>query len=345
MGKHGQMINRWRQFRRLGVLIVVLVAVSVASFEPARSTLAQSGPAYELFYSEQTHYFFFWDPEKWTLEDQASEQGEDWVRLANGEIMAQYSALIAPGVDYVDCLHAMIDQLENEPSVLAVEALSAEGAPPEIVMISPPALEEAFTKLVVTLANGSDRDKYAVRLGCGPIESGQSVINTSIFVPARIYNEQHGLPLIFLPAVATSQGFMQQAQNRGVVSIPADALSGEGTLSASAVCPKSTVVGLASGAGQSDFVVDPASFSAIGSSGTDIPVSLVWSLPAQPANSTASIRPGDAALFQVLLDDSVTDRGFTLYYTSSSGKEIPIAQGERGCGGAGGGAPVLIDID
>jgi hypothetical protein len=183
-------------------------------------------------------------------------------------------------------------------------------------------------------------------LGCGPIEPGHSLIRTALFVPARLFNEQHGLPLLFPPAVATSESFVLRAtQDRGVISIPADGESGEGTLSAFAICPKSTVVGLVSSAGQSDFVVDPSSFSAIGSSGAEIPLDLVWSLPSQPVNTTVSFPPGDAALFQVVLDDSVVDRGFTLYYTTSSGQEIPIAQGERGCGGAGGGAPVLIDID
>ena len=224
--------------------------------------------------------------------------------------------LIAPDLGYVDCLQFSSTSWRMTRRSWRWKRYRQKGGPASRADYVA-AARGAFTRLVVTFADGSDRDKYAVRLGCSPIDSGHSLLATSIFVPARLFNEQRGLPLLFPPAITTFDEFSFQGDHWPGHCVDSPQME----KAAKALSRRSW---LAPNRPLSDWQavwVSPISssnrrcFSAIGSSGAEIPLGLVWSLPVHPLNSTASIRPGDVALFQVVLDDSVADRGFTLYYT------------------------------
>src|SRR3954471_932559 len=102
--------------------------MSLASFASSWPPAARAADtSFQVFFSDQTGYFFFWDPGKWTLVAASSQPGVDWIRLSNGEIVADVSALVAPGISATACLNHQLDQLASDASMVSVEALSPEG--------------------------------------------------------------------------------------------------------------------------------------------------------------------------------------------------------------------------
>jgi hypothetical protein len=89
-------------------------------------------------------------------------------------------------------------------------------------------------------------------------------------------------------------------------------------------------------------VIDPAALVARDlESGEVKPVSVVWSLPQADPDAPVVVHPGEMALFQIVVDS----RALELSYEPSDGQPVLLGQFYAGCGGGGGGLPVLIDID
>src|SRR5262245_12241622 len=115
------------RFQRLLVGVLLFAAAIVAV--PFAGTSAASHPL-ELFVSQQTGYFFFWDPAEWTLADQSSEPGVDSLSLRDGDVQYDLLVFAADGLTPIDCIRDAFDTLAAATSTVALEALTAEGGPP-----------------------------------------------------------------------------------------------------------------------------------------------------------------------------------------------------------------------
>lgn len=327
------------QIRALVAVVAMVISILAGSFVSPAITTAQSEQPYELFYSEQTDYFFFWNPQSWSLESESSDSGVDGILLTDGEVRFDLRAFVAPGVTPTACLSSAVDELDADPSVLEIEALTAEGGPPHV--------DGGITELVVSVAGTEGTSKFAVRLECVETVPGESLHLKSIIVPARVFNER-GLELWeFDPDFYAHDGFYRFQSldaEGGAIPVPGETGDIHGTINAIIPCDASDVFVLAQGLGaEGGFVIDPASFVAIDDAGGAVPASLaVWSLPEARREPSLHLRSGETALIHGVVD---ADPGhFDLYYSPLSGQAIFLGHSLQGCG-AGGGAPVLIDIE
>ena len=327
------------QTRALFAFVAMVISILSSVFVPPATTNAQTDQPYELFYSEQTDYFFFWDPQSWSLEGESSDAGVDGILLSDGEVRFDLRAFVAPGVTPTACLSSAVDELDADPSVLEIEALTAEGGPPQF--------DGGITELVVSVAGTEGTSKFAVRLECVETVPGESLHLKSTIVPARAFNER-GLELWeFDPDFYAHDGFYRfQSLDAEGGSIPVPDETGDiiGTIDAIIPCDATDVFVLAQGlSAERSFLVDPTSFVAIAEAGDAVPASLaVWSLPEARRETSLRLGLGETALIHGVVD---ADPGhFDLYYSPPVGQAIFLGHSLQGCG-AGGGAPVLIDIE
>jgi len=325
----------FRYAGRLATILAVLGMLAPMAFVPPAIATAQSDPRWELYYSEQTGYYFFWDPATWSIETESSQPGFDSIRLVDGEEgLFDLSAFLAPGVTPTECLRTALDDLAADPSTLEMESLTAEELLPQV--------GRGSVELVLTAANGDERVTFAVFLECGDIVPGESLRLKSLVVPARVYNER-GWPLRFLdPDLRVFESLTRQ-ENAG----HSHAVSGEngavmGTLTAAGSCgsPLNAFVRAENLDGGGNFVIDPSAFLALDAEGTPLPTSLAISFPESPPGSLLVLPPGEFALFHIVAD---TDY-FDLYYAPNVRQVIHVGAIFSSCG-AGAAAPVPIDID
>ena len=323
------------RFQRLLALLTVVLATAIAV--PLAGTSAASPPL-DLFVSPQTGYFFFWDATTWSKSDESSDPGFDSVRLQSKDgVIAGTTAFIAPGLSPDDCVRHVIDNLLSDLPHAEVEALSTEGGPPRV--------EDGFTELVLTVGNEADREKYAVHIACDEIVPQQSLVATSFYVPARLFNER-GYPLWFYgPIWFDSAEIARTERNGGAVVIPDREGQTIGTLAAAVSCVpqlKGSAFFLARNVTDgSNLTIDPSSFVAVGGPDETVTApSVTWWLPAAPQDAPLVLSPGETALFQIAVDSEY----FDLSYTTSSGQTVSLGTYFWSCG-AGGAAPVLIDIE
>jgi hypothetical protein len=265
----------------------------------------------------------------------------DWIRLSKGEIVADVSALVAPGISATACLQQQLDQLASTPSIVAVEALTPEGGPPQIPPVSSSQATHVSTDVVVSIAEAGRKTKYAVELTCYDIVSGQSLAVQSIVVPAQLFNEQ-SWETLYGPVSLSSEQFAGLEANGRWISVPDQHGGVVGALTATTTCPFAGVFVRAWGVGQEDLSIDPAALVARDlESGEVKPASVFWSLPQADPDVPVVVHPGVMALFQIVVDSSA----FELSYEPRDGQPVPLGQFYAACGGGGGGLPVLIDID
>jgi hypothetical protein len=316
------------------------LAAFVASWFPATARVPDY--PYQVFMSEQTGYFFFWDPGKWTFVDTSSQPGADWIRLSKGDIIADVSAIVAPGISATACLQQQLDQLASTRSIVAVEALTPEGGPPRIPPESSSSQPTRVSvDLVVSVAEAGRKTKYAVELTCHDIESGQSVAVQSVVVPAQLFNEQ-SWETLHSPVSLSSENFVGLEENGRSISIPDQQGGVAGAITTATTCPFVGVFVRAWGFGQEDLVIDPAALVARELEDGEVkPASVTWFLPQADPDAAVVVHSGEMALFQIVVDSS----GFELSYEPPDGQPVPLGEFYAGCGGGGGGLPVLIDID
>jgi hypothetical protein len=324
-----------RQWQRLiAGLTVVLLAIA-AVIVPATTT-AQTNGVYDLFSSEQTGYFFFWDPGEWSLEQEGSEPGQDRVRFveraSNGEVLLDLWAFEAPGVTPVECMRGAIDMLAADPATLELTELTAEGGP---LIVDGGSLE-----FVLTVAQGDERDTFAFHVECTEIVPGQSLRLKSLSVPASIYNER-GVPLFILDP--DLRVFETLTQHGSPLAIPDETGAATGALDGTNTCKDArTVFMLARNVnGQTPFIIDLSAFQATDIDGVPLPATVTMTFPETPPGSSLAVPPQETAILQIV----VASDYFNLSYASPSGEAIALGPFFEGGCGAGGGAPVLIDIE
>ena len=329
-------VSKWCG-RRVFAIVAVLTLFIPAAVGPGSPVRAQTNRGYELFYSEQTNFFFFWKPDIWSVMDRSSDDGADTIRLSNGHGAVSYSAFAAQDLSTTDCVRLNIGALEDDPSVIAVEALSDTGGSPEI--------HSGASELVLTVEGP---EKYAVRVQCQDIDHGRSLLSTTVIVPAREYNELAAPLEIYDPIFISSFDFAQLEADGQALDMTN--VSGEvgGTLTVASICLQHQFFVLASASRDGDGLqFDTSSFETFDEQGLSFSTAVTWYRPSA-SGTTVSMRPGETGLLHI---EAVTD-SFSeadLAFVTPDGQAIDLGIDSDdivvGCGGAGGGAPVLIDID
>lgn len=330
--------NAWRL---LITFAAILGLAPPAASLPPTVVRAADNP-FQFFLSDKTGFFFFWDPGEWTVVDTPPQSDVDSIRLSHGDIVADFTAFVAPGISATECLQQQLDQLVSKPSIVAVEALTPEGGPPRIPPVSPSSnTPDVETDVVVTVSEAERKAKYAVSLSCHDIESGRSLVIYSVVVPAQLFN-QRGWETLQSPVEMSSAGLAWKQANGDSISIPGQHGGVVGTLTTDTACPYSGVFVLARGVGQEDFAIDPAALVARDHvDGALEPVSVFWSLPPGATDTPVIVHPGEMSVFVIV----VGSPAFDLSYLPPGGQPLSLGSFPIGCGGGGGGLPVLIDID
>ena len=328
-------MRRPAPFRAVASLMLII------AFAPLSVASAQSGVADELAYSDETGYFFFWDPALLSLVKESTEPGTDHWRFSDGEATVDVWAYAASGVTGEACVRDILARLTAYPATASLEALPAYGGgPPEID-------GRIRIDFVLTIDQPGGRDTYAAQALCQEVVPGESLAFVFVHMPARVYNERV-LDLVevfgadFL-LYANLHGATVQASEIESVPIPDQDGTTAGTMRGFQSC-SSQVFDVLVRATDRSIVVDPASLVAIDPDGVTLPLSAVaWSLPEAQRETALDLEPGQSGLLHAVVDVGF-DRSFDLYYTAPNGETIYVASSATGCG-AGGAAPVPIDID
>jgi hypothetical protein len=321
--------------RRLLAIVAVLAVLIPSVLSPATTNAADD--LLELFYGDHTGYFFFWDADTWSAVDEgtSSDPEGDWILLSDGEVDLDLWAFQAPGVTTSECLGVAMDGLYADPSVLEIEDLSEEGGPPQI--------HTDVANVVLTVDMPEGREKFAVRLTCNEIVPGESLYLQSIIVPAAVYNATGKEPWEYeLDFFSFGSPYHPETET---VPISGDTGDVVASLTTRLPCDTATFSVLARGVGGGgNVVVAPSSFIAIDDTGASLLIAVAaWSLPEARPETSLSLRPGETGILLGVVDAD-PGQNFELYYSAPSGDVSFLAQPVWGCG-AGGGAPVLIDIE
>lgn len=326
-----------RRLSRLALVLSLfapLLAGVVPSTSPSAS--AQEG-AVELYQATQFDYFFFYDAARWQIVDQSSEAGEEFASLSDGETYVDYWALEAPNTTAADCLNDFLDGLYEDPAIIEIAALTDEGGAPEIDDFG----SRAATELVVTAGDGANgRFKLATELRCQELEPGQSVLFTSVYMPAAVWNDKQSFadPWItgYLPIHATRE-------EGAPVAIPDDLGDLNWTLDAALACAGDTfsVIARNYDVGGS-FVIDPASFAMVSETGEYTQATLdAWISPSISPESSLVLEPGEIGLFRLHSSGSGND----LYYSPPDSAPVYLGTHTICSAAAAVNSPVLIDLE
>jgi hypothetical protein len=109
-------------------------------------------------------------------------------------------------------------------------------------------------------------------------------------------------------------------------------------------CSSTDLFVLAEGSANA-FALDPAAFAVQVENPVATQETLeAWSLPSASPEATLLLGSGDYGILHGQADASLAD-AYSLFYAPVTGDPVRLASSIPNCGGAGGGAPVLIDID
>ena len=325
--------------RRLAAIVAALAVLIPAVLLPQAIATAQPVATQELAYSQQTGYFFFWEPAILSPQGESSEPGVDWWRFSDGETRVDLWAFSAPAMTTEECVRAALDRFAADPATREMEALwPVEGAAES----PPPQVWSDFTEFVLTVEGPVGEDKFAVSLECREIVPEQSLHLTSIIMPAHVFNERGDVTIGGVD-LFVFDGFNHPEAE--FVSISDETGEVVGTLTTFLPCNTAEFSVLARGeSGGGGGVIDLSSFIAVDGEGISLPIALAtWSLPEARRETALSLHPGELALLHGVVAADV-DQHFDLYYSDSSGQAIFLAPSLWGCG-QGSGAPVLIDIE
>jgi hypothetical protein len=324
---------------RLSRVVALLVAIAAMSGGIGRPVAmpAAAQDAIELYRAEQFDYYFFYEASGWQIDDQSSEDGSEFARFSNGEIYVDYWALDAPDTSPEACLDEILTFLNDDPAILEIEALSEEGGPPQITNNG----TEAVTELVVTVEGEDGRFKLATRESCQALEPGQSVLYTSVNVPAAVWNETQWFDDPWLVGYLPSDEI-----TGGNAPVPVPASSGDirGTLDARLRCGESPFFVIArSYGGGGNFVIDPASFAMVSDTGESIQATLEeWVYPDIPMDSSLVLGLDEIGLFRLSVPGGPND----LYYFPPDSSPVYLGTRDPVCTAAAAfNAPILIDLD
>jgi hypothetical protein len=327
------MMRTQDRFQRVLVLLATILATLSAI--PVAGTSAASHPL-ELFVSQQTGYFFFWDPAEWSLAGESSDDGVDALSLQDGDIRYDLLVFPAAGMTTIDCIRNAVDSLTADPSTTSLEALTPEGGPPVV--------DWKILEVVLTVAEPAGPQKYALRLDCDEAVPGQSLYLKATTVPAAVYNARSMELWEYDPDFFAFQGLTDPSELNRPVSILGDNGEIVGTLWAFISCATTDLFVLAEGS-TNEFALNPSAFAVQVENSTASPETLdAWSLPSANREATLLLGSGDYGVLHGQADATTAD-AYSLFYAPVAGDPVLLASSIPNCGGAGGGAPVLIDID
>jgi hypothetical protein len=308
----------------------------------------------ELLQGDQFNWFIFFDPAIWTIAQHTSAPGLEQLRLTDGDSVVDYALFNAPGLTPEACIENVLALRADEPGVVAVEALTAEGGPP---VISPPfpdadpatsAAAQASTDLVLTLEHAGKRLKLAAREECRQIAPGTLQYRSTV-VPAVLFNEWGGGSYGPRPELASSSPIRGMFEWGAPVAVDDGSGSSSLTLAPYFYCNEIFKVVARNTGTSGNITVDPARFVAVyhddpaagDLAGQSVQPDLFgWIYPALSPGSKLVLGPGETALFELGLPRIEYD----LYYQPGSGPPVFLNSNTGGCGAAGA-APVLIDVE
>lgn len=327
----GSKRDRLPRLARFAAAIVLLGALAAGQPWTPNEAVAQSSIG--LYRSEQFGWFFFYDAATWSVEEQSSAPGVDYVRLSDGDAVVAYRTMAAPTTTAESCLETVLATLAADPSIVGLDNLTEEGGPATVLYADD---DFAVAQLVVTVDGPAGRFKFAALERCERIDDAETLLHESITVPATSYNAGRTLES---PSLVSSLDRDDLAESGLPIPIVDETGATRGTLSAFLRCVDRVFYVVAeNAAGGSDFVVDPSAFLAV-SGETVEAVAAGDAYPTVPGGEALVIRPGDVGLLQL----SVERSPFALYYA-------PAAWGPTYLGGGGPcyparAAPVLIDME
>jgi hypothetical protein len=325
-------------------LAIVAILTAATTLGSTAGVGAQSR-SIDLYHAERFDWYFFYDADQWQIEEQTWEPGSDDVRFSNGDTVVYYSTFDAAGMTPEDCVGNVLTSLNNDPSVVDVTALSDEPGPPEIIGGQP----SAYTPLVVTVDAGDGPFKLAAVETCASFDDGRTLVFRSINVPAASYNEH---PRQFdSPEIVSSVDFGDLGEVRVVPTpepVGTDNGGGTGSLAVRLECESPGPYYVIAQGLSGHIVIQPDNFVAhVVDSGQIEAVSIEWLYPANPSSAELSLRPGELALFQLVVAprDQSGVQDFDLQYVASGAKPVSLGTSSGPCPGAGGGLPNTIDIE
>lgn len=333
-----------RMLRRFPVALVLLVLLGAMPV----LTAAQNAPL-EVYRSPEFGYLFWWDANEWTVQEQATEPGSDWIQLANDDTVFDIGAYAVPGVSAQTCLNERVGQIESRTDLVRFEALDNLGFPPEVNAWNDG--QNASTEMVLSFDSPDGRVTFAAREACAAIVPGELLLFTSVWRLAEAFNVSNFLGAAPLDTMTMPRGFLTFAPGAPPPDGPGFlppvlvfAFDGEelGMLTThtfyDCTTGESTVVVVAESISFANFVVSPEAIVLENAGEVFAPESIRWIEPALGRGNSAALENGEVALLEL----AFSDPGL-LYYLDTEGD--PLVIGELGGCGAGAAAPELIDID
>lgn len=150
---------------------------------------AQADPdlgAVAMYHSPEFGYLFWWDTSEWTIDDQATEPGSDWMQLSSSEATVSIWGFAASGVTAESCLLASLDPLRDDPQLVRFEFINElRGAP--AITVSPDG-RAAATELILGFESATGRQTIAARHTCSTVVPNDFLLYTSEWTTAETYS-------------------------------------------------------------------------------------------------------------------------------------------------------------
>lgn len=338
--------------RRIAALAMVmsLTFLALAVVDPAVAE-----PTVDLYRSERFGHLFFFDSSIWEIVSRDADDDTDSVVLSDGDVFAAVYALAIPDMTPRECIRFVLDDIWGDnDSVADIAALRVDG-PPTIFSTE----SWAFTDMLVTFEAEGGRSPNAVEEHCWELVPGESLLYTSIVVPAAAWNAGRTFEQIvdadgtgssvtpwlafYKPGDETIQPSSSALHQ--VVDAAGEPLGEIGNVDR--WCqngPEAYALARAYASGPG-LVLDPDAFVGVEQLGAGedpaVALDVAWMYPAAPPGFPLDLAPGDTALLRVTLPPGAYD----LQYLPEGSPRVAIGDSQPGCGGGGGAAPIHIDME
>src|SRR5918995_6939302 len=100
------------------VALLLLVLLGAAPVLAA----AQSAPV-EVYRSPEFGYLLWWNPAEWTIQEQETEAGSDWLRLESDTTAVVVWGYVEPGATAESCLADRLGAPQADPDLVRFEPL------------------------------------------------------------------------------------------------------------------------------------------------------------------------------------------------------------------------------
>ena len=307
----------------------------------------------ELYRSERFGHLFFFDSSAWEVISQESDDDSEMVLLTDGDVFAAVYALAFPDTSPRECMQFIIDDIWGQNDALAsMSALRVEG-PPTITSTE----SWAFAEMLITLEGEDGRSTSAVNDQCAELVPGESLLYTSIVVPAAAWNagrtfeqieDADGTGSSVTPWLAFYKPGDESVTSPSlhvVVDAAGEPVGEIGTVDRwCQTSAESYALARAFGTGPG-LVLDPAAFVGVemygDGDGRSVALDVEWMSPTTRPGDALELAPGEAALFRVTLPPDP----YALQYLPEGAPRVAIGSSQPGCGGGGGAAPIQIDME